>query len=48
MDPNSDEESISPVVVGQILGPHCLYCMLCLSRLIFKIYKDLTRFHVFL
>jgi len=35
---------LSFVVVGPILGPQCLYCLLSLLRLIFKAYKDLTPF----
>jgi len=37
---------LSHVVVSQILGPECVYCLLSLLRLIFKAYKDLTPFIV--
>jgi len=36
------------VVVGQVIGLHCLYCLLSLLRLIFKTDKNPTHFHVFL
>jgi len=36
------------VLVGPNLDPQCLYCLLSLLRLIFKAYKDLTPFIIFL
>jgi len=48
MDPYVNKVRLSLMVVGQVIGPHCLYCVLSLLRLIFKAYKDLTTFHVFL
>jgi len=36
------------MVVGPVIGLHCLYCMLSLLRLIFKAYKDLTPLRDFL
>jgi len=35
------------VVVGPIICPQCLYCLLSLLRLIFKAYKDLIPFIFF-
>ena len=40
----SDKVRVILVVIGQVIGPHCLYCVLSLLRLIFKAYKDLTPF----
>jgi len=42
-----DKMNLSLVVVGQILGPQCLHCLLSLLRLIFKAYKNLTPFSFF-
>jgi len=36
------------MVIGQVISLHYLYCMLSLSRLTFKAYKDLTYFRVLL
>jgi len=36
------------MVRGQLIGPHCMHYVLSLLTLIFKAYKDLTLFHVFL
>jgi len=36
------------IIAGQVIGPPCLYCLLSLLRLIFKTYKNLTHFHIFL
>ena len=48
MDPYVDKERLSLMVVGEVIGPHCLYSVLSLLRLIFKAYKDLTPFQVYL
>jgi len=43
-----DKVRLSCIVVSRILGPYSLYCILILLILIFKTYKDLNYFHVFL
>jgi len=32
------------LILGQVIGPHYLYCFLSLLKLIFKAYKDLILF----
>jgi len=43
----SNNMGLSFVVVTQIIGPKCLYCLLSSLRVIFKVYKDLTHFSFF-
>jgi len=43
-----DKVKLSLMVVGRILGLHCMHCMLSLLKYIFKAYKDFTSFCVLL
>jgi len=42
-----DKVRLSLTFVGLAIGPHFLYCVLCLLKLIFKVYKDLIPCRVF-
>jgi len=36
------------LIVGQVIGPHSMQCVLSLLKFIFKAYKELIHFPIFL